>query len=307
MFNTLLYGLGSQLAASDTADLETTISSLSVRAITIGTILLIVLVMVAVAVIQKRAKLKLPLFIAIATVVAATTLTISGATIYLNVKSATGGPVHWHADVEFWACGNELELRDPSGALSNKIGTPTLHEHNDKRIHLEGVPADLPHDASLGKFMNVIGGEVNRNSLVVPLNDQQYFANTHETEDGDGDGAPNPQYTTPYIADGSDGKYAKFISGEICNGQYAEVQVFAYRYDEAAKTYRQSKLTDPANYEISHQSQVPPGDCIIFEFAPPKERTDKLCKQYGVRDADRCADFGVEASKRDICETREVR
>ena len=71
----------------------------------------------------------------------ALTLTLStgiliGSTIYLNTNSDSGGPVHWHADIEFWACGNEIELRDPTG-FSNKIGTGTLHEHDDHRIHLD--------------------------------------------------------------------------------------------------------------------------------------------------------------------------
>jgi hypothetical protein len=239
-------------------------------------------------------------------VIVSTTLTISAATVYLNVKSATGGPVHWHADFEIWACGNEIELRDPTGFLSNKIGTATYHEHNDKRVHLEGVPVDLPYDASLGKFMNVVGGQVNGNTLVVPLNDEKYFENDEDEVDGDGAAAPNPEFVESFIKSGSEGKFASFAGGELCGGVPSEVQVFVYNYDKDTKTYKQTKLEDPASYAIAQESQVPPGDCVIFEFGPIRERTDKLCEQYGVRDQAKCSRFGVEADKREICEITEV-
>lgn len=292
--------------ASQANDLEHTISQLSFRTVIIATALVVLLTLLSVWAVRKRKqKLYKPLYVTMAVAVAAATLTISGATIYLNLNSATGGPVHWHADIEYWACDNELELRDPQGALSNKIGTPTLHEHDDKRIHLEGVPVHLPEDASLGKFMEVVGGEVSKNSLVVPLNDDKYFENGKDEEDGDGPASPNADLIDPFIKDGEDGKKATFINGQDCGGQQSEVQVFAYRFNEADKTYTQTKLGDPANYAIAPQSQVPPGDCIIFEFGPPKDHTNKLCEQYGVRDADRCGKFGVEEDS-NICEIREV-
>lgn len=286
-------------------DLETSVNQLSTNTVLVASVLLVLLVVVAIwATKNKKKKFKLPLFISIVLVVVVTTLTISGSTIYLNVKSATGGPVHWHADFEIWACGNELELRDPRGILSNKIGTPTLHEHNDKRIHLEGVPVSLPHDASLGKFMNVIGGEVSKNTMVVPLNDTDYFV----TEpDGDGNTTPAPEFIEPFIKTARDGKVASFINGQPCGTTSGEVQVFVYNFDSESKTYTQTKLDNPANYAIAGKSEVPPGDCVIFEFDAPKDRTNKLCKQYGVRDRVKCEAFGVAGDGRKICENTEVR
>lgn len=289
----------------NTADLESSVNTLSTTTVTIACVLMVIFVLLALWVTKnKKKKLKLPIFIGMVLVIASTTLTISGATIYLNVKSATGGPVHWHADFEVWACGNELELRDPRGVLSNKIGTPTLHEHNDKRIHLEGVPVSLPHDASLGKFMNVIGGEVSKNSLVVPLNDNDYFV---AEQDGDGATKPAPELVDPFIKTERDGKVASFINGQTCGAAPAEVQVFAYSFNKEDKTYTQTKVTDPTNYAIAKESEVPPGDCVIFEFDAPKDRTNKLCKQYGVRDKVKCSDFGVTGDGRKICENTEVR
>lgn len=291
-----------------TSDLEESINNLSLITVIVASVLLILLVLAAMWANKRKKKLlKLPLFLAILIVVTGTTLTISGATVYLNVKSATGGPVHWHADFEVWACGNELELRDPHGFLSNKIGTATYHEHDDKRIHLEGVPVNLPQDASLGKFFSVVGGELTSNSMVVPLNDDKLFEDGKNEEDGDGSAAPYAEQIEPFIKTGKDGKYATFVNGQACGDQESEVQVFVYQLNEKDKTYTQTKLDNPADYAITGQSQVPPGDCVIFEYGPPRDRTTKLCQQYGIRDRIKCERFGVEANERKICEYTEMR
>jgi hypothetical protein len=293
--------------SSSEADLEHSIHQFSTKTVVVAVVLMLILVPLSIwAVRTGKNKLKAPLFWLMVAIVAITTFTLTAGTIYLNVRSETGGPVHWHADIEFWACGNELNLRDPQGLLSNKIGTSTYHEHNDKRIHLEGVPVQLPYDASLGKFMDVVGGSVTRNSLVVPLNDHDYFENQEGRMDGDGPGAPNPELVEPFIHSGRDGTEAVFINGQRCGDQPSEVQVFTFQIDELTQSYTQTKLDDPANYAISRHSDVPPGDCIIFEFGPPRDRTDKLCEQYGVRDTIRCGEFGVEPDKRGICELEEV-
>lgn len=291
-------------------DLEQVVNNLSLTVVGAASVGLVILVTIVIL-LSKHKKAwnhyKAVLFFLISAIVACTTLTISGATVYLNVKSAAGGPVHWHADIEYWACGNELELRDPHGVLSNKIGTPTLHEHDDKRIHLEGVPIDLPEDASLGKFMRVVGGEITRDSFVLPLNDDKLFENSPSDTDGDGNGAPAPEDVQQFIVTGRDGQYAKLVTGQKCGDKTAAVQTFVYQYNDQTRTYTQRKLADPANYAIGRHSNVPPGDCIIVEFAPPKDRTDKLCKQYGIHDTSRCESFGVKANERKICDSKEIR
>jgi hypothetical protein len=83
--------------------------------------------------------------------------------------------------------------------------------------------------------------------------------------------------------------------------------VFVYHYDAKDKTYTQTKLDDPAHYAISGQSEVPPGDCVIFEFAPPKDHSNKLCEQYGIRDKIKCERFGVKPNERSVCENTEMR
>lgn len=97
-------------------------------------------------------------------------------TIFINVSSETGGPVHWHADFEVWACGEELDLIDPKFP-SNKVGTPVLHEHAENRIHVEGVVTKMS-DASLHVFFNVVGGELTNTSLGFLTNEKyEYYEN----------------------------------------------------------------------------------------------------------------------------------
>ncbi len=286
--------------------LEQTITGLSINAVLFGSIILVVLTILAILLVKFKS-VKKPLFIGFVITILSVTSAIAGGTIYLNLNSATGGPVHWHADFEIWACGNELELRDPTGLLSNKIGSPTLHEHNDKRVHLEGVPVELPYDGSLGKFMTTVGGEINSRTLVVPLNSSdKIFEDAANEIDGDGPGAPNKELVNPFIKSDVDGKFATFVNGQPCGNAPGEVQLFVYNYDVGSKTYKQTKIAQPSTYTYSQHSEVPAGDCFIVEFAPKKDRTNKLCKQYGVRDVNRCEQFGVTPDKRKICEIKEV-
>ncbi len=278
-------------------DLATTMGDLSVAIVCAAVILLIILVVTAVITHERWPKFKAPLFTLIVLVTVMTTLAISGATVALNINSSTGGPVHWGADYQIWACGNQLDLRNPQGLMGSRIGTPTLYEQNDGRIHYDGTPTNLPDEASLGKFMQVVGGEISDSSLVVPLNDQAGFTGQPTT----------PEQVAPYISTSRSGAAARFVSGQSCGSDKAEVQAFAYRYNTDTKTYYQTKLDHPANYELSHTDASPPGDCVIVEFAPTKDHTDHLCYGYGVHDYDRCTDFGVAADKVASCDIRELR
>lgn len=200
--------------------------------------------------IEKAKKLKTALFSIIVLVVLAVTIYTAGATIYLNTISESGGPVHWHADFEVWKCGQELDLLNPTG-LSNRIGTSTFHEHNDNRIHLEGVVVKKS-EITLHEFFHVIGGELNHGSMVYPTNNGAVSAS----------------------------------DGELCNGQPGNLQVFLYRVtnpDERKNwEYTQTKLADYEDYLMAPFQSVPPGDCFIVEFGPEKNSTDKICTTYEV-------------------------
>lgn len=299
------------------ADLEEQIRQLSINVVLAATVLLIVLIIIASLQNKKtpssksgRRKqnfVKLLLFGAIAGTLVLSTGFLFGSTIYLNTKADSKGPVHWHTDIEFWACGQELELRDPQGALSNKIGTATYHEHNDKRIHLEGVVVTRSEDSSLGKFMSVTEGQINQRSLVFPLNeDESEWLVTEEHRDGDNPGPGDIEAIRDFVRQSDDGPVAVMQNGDTCVGEAAEVQVFQYTYDKETKTYEQKRLADPAAYIMRDESVVPPGDCVIVEFDRLKNTTDKLCEQYGVRDEKRCVEFGVTEFNPDLCNIREV-
>lgn len=184
------------------------------------------------------------LFLGITLPIAVATFFLIGSTVYLNVTSVTKGPVHWHADLLIIDCGNEVDLRNPRG-LSNRIGTPLLHEHGDDRIHVEGVVMEYK-DVSLPAFFRSIGGNLTNDHLVVPTNNG------------------------PVVRS----------NGERCpDGKSGQVQVFIYR--TVVGVVSQIKLQDVTSFTIAPQSAVPPGDCVIVEFGPEKERTDIRCQRYG--------------------------
>lgn len=210
-----------------------------------GSLILVFLVFLSLAVKHLTPLVKKILFISIASTVISVTAFLAGSTIYLNMVSISKGPVHYHADIEIWNCGEEVDLMDPE-EFSNKVGTSILHEHNDKRIHLEGVVVE-EKDASLGRYFEAIGGNLTSDSLSISEHEGQL----------------------------------NLISGQTCpDGQVGILQVFVYK--TVRDNFYQQKIGNPQNYIYSPQANVPPGDCIIIEFGEPKERTDKICQSYKV-------------------------
>lgn len=291
-------------------DLELQIASQSKQIILIACITLAILVALSIILRDRVPKLKPWLFGALSATLILPTIYLVASTIYLNVKSESGGPVHWHAGIEFWACGTELDLRNPSGLLSNKVGTNTYHEHDDKFIHLEGVVMRRDVDASLGKFMRVTGGYITPESIGIPLTEESdKWLIEGDKLDGDPQGDTlNVDVLENYITHEANGPVATFSNSDTCAGQPAEVQVFAYTFNKENNTYQQNKISDPAAYVIRDESALgPPSDCLIVEFDTPKDRTDKLCEQYGVRDKNRCVEFGVKAENTaSVCDIEEV-
>lgn len=74
--------------------------------------------------------------------------------------SYSQGQVHWHADLSFMVCGEDVPLPKPVAGTKVHgevfIGTPFLHLHNEQQIHIEGAIKDAS-EITLGKFMEVIG------------------------------------------------------------------------------------------------------------------------------------------------------
>ncbi len=226
-------------------DLETILASYGTDLLLVAGVLLLLLAGISLKIKKPKESIKEILFVSIVLTTLIPTIYLAGATVYLNTVSLSGGPVHWHAGFEVWDCGEAVDLIDPKG-WSNKIGTPTLHEHNDKRIHLEGVVV-RHEDSSLGKFFRVTGGAISDDLLVMRTNTGAF----------------------------------SLKNGDMCPQGEGKVQVFVYQTDKD-QYYSQKKVQNPQNYLISHESQVPAGDCIIVEFDTPKDRTDKLCRSYKV-------------------------
>ncbi|MBP6098776.1 MAG: hypothetical protein KA477_02245 [Candidatus Levybacteria bacterium] len=246
-----LFAFPSAIFAQDQtsySNLEEKISSLSFTSIFISTFLLVSFALISLYASPLRAFSKKLLFILISTVAIGQTLLLAGSTIYVNAISHSKGPVHFHADLEIFHCGTKIDLENPTG-FSNKIGTSTLHEHNDFRIHLEGVVVE-ENDQSLGKFFHVIGGNITNDSLTVP------------TTNG----------------------MLSLKNGDLCpDGTPGILNVFLYKTVD--KTFIQQKINDPAHYIYASEGQVPSGDCIIIEYGPDKSSTDKLCTSYQVAES----------------------
>ncbi len=176
------------------------------------------------------------------------TLVIVFDTINSTRNSETEGPVHWHADFQIWKCGEKLDLAETEG-VSNRIGTRLLHEHNDRRIHIEGIIKNI-RNVDLHNFFSVIGGSLSETSFRVLTNNG--------------------------IVEAKD--------GELCDGYAGEVQIFAYIAENADASQKSGFLVEQlkvnGNYVISPYQDVPPGDCIIIEFDKRKSKTDKICDTY---------------------------
>ncbi len=217
----------------------------------ISSIIITLLVYISIK-IKKTEKIKYTLFILISLIIILTTIYLSGTTIYLNIISETGGPVHWHSDFEIWNCGEEVNLISPTG-LTNKVGNPVLHEHNDNRVHVEGVLLEKKH-ADLHSFFEVIGGSLTSERLTVP------------TDNG--------------IID--------MENKDKCKEKEGKLQAFLLKVKNPSALkkdgfiFEQTKLENFENYILSPYAYVPPGDCIIIEFDIEKDKTDKICESYTV-------------------------
>lgn len=198
--------------------------------------------------------LKLLLFCGMVVPTVLTTVFLAAATVAENQSSATGGPVHWHADFQIYSCGQAVKLKEPAG-LSNRIGTPLLHEHGDNRIHVEGTVKDL-QNVNLGNFFAAIGGKLTNTRLIVPTDQGDFLIQNSQTCLSAGEAVPD--------------------------GTKPALQIFVYSVNESSKIITQTKLADLPGYILSPSSKIPPGDCIIIEFGPEKNATDQMCTFYKV-------------------------
>jgi len=120
-------------------------------------------------------------------VVLGSSLFTAGAFVHLSQVSWSGGEIHYHADYEVLVEDNSGELQrlnlvDPSKfcsgdvqsdymcKLNDRTGSTIYHEHNDNRIHLEGVFKNK-EDATLGAYFETFNGKLTSSTMKYPTND----------------------------------------------------------------------------------------------------------------------------------------
>ena len=148
---------------------------------------------------------KLGLFLGIVIPIIIASVFVVYTTVYTNAISETKGPVHWHLDLEIYNCGEFVDLVSPKG-MSNRVGTTLFHEHNDNRIHVEGVVVNKK-DVDMHSFFDVIGGELTNEKLGAPTNNG----------------------------------YVEIRNGDICNNDQGKWQAFLFKVTnpEAEKEVRE--------------------------------------------------------------------
>ncbi len=87
-----------------------------------------------------------------------------------------------------------MDLKNPHG-LSNKIGTPMFHEHDDDRIHIEGTVMEMKN-IDLGSYFKVTDGKLANGHLIYPGQDKTYNVRNGDT------------------CNGQEGKLSVYINGE---------------------------------------------------------------------------------------------
>lgn len=251
------------------ANLQDDVSWHAISVIKISSLILIVLLVAAVISKYKFPKFQHAIFALVTLTLLFSGAGLIGSTLYLHNESLSNTPIRTYADFQFWGCGTEINLRDPS-RLSHSIGSGTFFEKNDNRMHFEGYITDNT-DATLGSFLHDVGGSLNARAITIPTNNGQHI--TYKT-------------------------------GDTCENFSGELQIFAYRTNTSSNTFSQYKLTDVAiqdyfnissaeSYKISDIADNTQADCIIFEFDTIKSRTDKICPSLGERAAAHCTQFGV--------------
>lgn len=182
-------------------------------------------------------------FFAITACVFATTALLIMSTLFLTFTSWSKGPIDWRAYLEIWACDKEYSpyIYD---SKEQTYGPRIIYDKDQKQIQLRGL-MKRPEDSTLTQLIEGLGGELTAQSLMLPINNGT----------------------------------VRFTNNDRCGQDKAEVQVFVYHMNRDG-TFAQRKIMAFSDYQIQPFSSVPPGDCIVIEFSPPKDRTDKKCRSY---------------------------
>jgi hypothetical protein len=208
----------------------------------------------------------------------------AGAFVHQSQTSWSGGEIHWHADYEVMVEENneyqQLDLIDPSNfceetrhesttmcSLNDRTGSTKYHEHNDNRIHLEGIFKER-EDAVLSAYFETFGGKLTNTELRYPTNDRM-------VEKAEG----NSETLKILIKQGVGG-----------NREWCAIEKQSnLSQEDICRTSEGELATTPSNYVISPYKRGPTLDDIFIVY-DSKPVEDAL---QDVRDDDKYEGMGI--------------
>ncbi len=229
-------------------------------------------------------------------------------TVAIHIQSDSFGKHQRQASIEFWVCGTEVSPRYQQPGIFHTAGSRDFYIDASKQVHRSGFVVNEDTDATLGYLFTALGGSVQSDHLTLPLDpiDEKWLMPAHR-QDGDPQGNMSVDFLQQFVrTTNQDSALLELSSGQRCHdGASGQVQIFVYQLHEDGTSYSQTKLEKPDDHIIPADSSQP-SQCIIVEFSAEKERTNKLCESFGVRDNKRCSAFGVENLHDDACYLTEV-
>jgi hypothetical protein len=208
----------------------------------------------------------------------------AGAFVHQSQTSWSGGEIHWHADYEVMVEENneyqQLNLIDPSNfceetshesttmcSLNDRTGSTKYHEHNDNRIHLEGIFKERD-DAVLSAYFETFGGKLTNTELGYPTNERM-------VEKAEGNG----ETLKILIKQGVGG-----------NREWCAIEKQSnLSQEDICRTSEGELATTPSNYVISPYKRGPTLDDIFIVY-DSKPVEDAL---QDVRDDDKYEGMGI--------------
>lgn len=197
----------------------------------------------------------------------------AGAFVHQSQTSWSGGEIHWHADFEVIVNENgeyrQLDLVDPTNfceqtehesttmcSLNDRTGSTKYHEHNDDRIHLEGI-FKKRESATLSAFFETFGGKLTNKELRYPTNDRI-------VEKAEG----NDKTLKILVKKGVGGN----------RGWCAITQASRLSEEDICRTSEGELATTPSNYVISPYKRGPTLDniFIIYDSNPYPQVIDEV-------------------------------
>jgi hypothetical protein len=163
------------------------------------------------------------------------------------------------ADIRLFMCGQYVPVvQSVRNKKSNTWVTGNV-------LTFQGVMTDSK-DISLGSMIAGIGGSITNYSLILPLDSQQ-AASVAASSRLSG-------FVKSYSGDNA---VLQVKTGDTCDLDGSEFQVFVYRRSTPGGKATQYKLANPPMYTLSDYTGADSRDCIVIDFGNPKPYTEETC------------------------------